>query len=163
MQADVYELLNSQINKEFQSAYIYLDFYNFFEERSLHGFSSWYKDQANEEIGHGWKFINFLHDLARPVTLTPIEHTSQKYASAKEVMEKGLGHEQYISQCIRKIYQLAEKEHDYETQSFLKYFIDEQVEEEVNARELLAKYKLVNEKGILSLDSLMAQSTAHEA
>lgn len=94
----------------------------------MHGFSSWYKEQVNEKIGHGWKFINFWHDLAQPVTLTPIEHTSQKYASAKEVMEKGLGHEQDIRQRIRKIYQLAEKKHDYETQSFLKYFIDEQIE-----------------------------------
>ncbi|KRM05273.1 MAG: ferritin [Liquorilactobacillus ghanensis] len=162
MEKQIYQLLNEQVNKEFQSAYIYLDFYNFFEERRLHGFSKWYKDQANEEIEHGWRFINFLHDMDQKVNLTPIEHTSQTYASIKEVMEGGLKHEQYISDCIRKIYQLAQEKNDFETQNFLNYFISEQIEEEVNARNLIAKYDLVDGKDLLTLDEQMGQSSDHK-
>lgn len=162
MEEKIFTLLNEQINKEFQSAYIYLDFYNFFEEKSLDGFSKWYKDQANEEMGHAWRFINYLHDKDQQINLAPIEHNSQKYSSVKEILEKGLKHEQYISDCIRTIYAQANDVKDFETMNFLNYFLSEQIEEEVNARNLIAKYNFVGESGVLGMNGLLQNSTDHE-
>ncbi|KRM95353.1 hypothetical protein FC19_GL001963 [Liquorilactobacillus aquaticus DSM 21051] len=162
MEKEIYALLNQQINKEFQSAYIYLDFYNFFEEKSLDGFSKWYKDQANEEIGHAWRFITYLHDRDQPIKLTPIEHDSQNYSSVKEILDKGLEHEQYISNCIRAIYAQADATKDFETMNFLNYFLSEQIEEEVNARNLIAKYNFVGETGVLAMNGLLQNSKDHE-
>ncbi|WP_057741716.1 ferritin [Liquorilactobacillus capillatus] len=163
MEEKIYTLLNEQVNKEFQSAYVYLDFYNFFEEKSLDGFSKWYKDQANEEISHAWRFINYLHDMDQQVKLTPIEHKSQKYSSVKEVLEGGLHHEQYISGCIRDIYSQANETKDFETMNFLNYFLSEQIEEEVNARNLIAKYDFVGESGVLGMNGILQNSSDHQA
>lgn len=161
MEKEVEDLLVAQINKELQSAYIYLDFYNYFEGRSLDGFAGWYKTQSEEEVTHAWGFINFLQDMGKTVTLTNIEFTSKTYNDPLEILKGGLEHEQYISGEIRKIYDKAVETKDYETQSFLKGFIDEQVEEEKNANAMLDRYDLTK-NDLFQLDQSLLNDKDHD-
>lgn len=161
MKQKTLDLLRLQVNKELQSAYIYLDFYNYFASRSLTGFAKWYKQQSEEEVQHAWGFINFLHDMDETVTLTSIELEPKTYKSPLEILKNGLAHEEYISESIRGIYKEAAANDEYEVQSFLKDFIDEQVEEEKNAKNFIRKYNLAGEDNLYDLDAALLTNTDH--
>ena len=138
----IVDLMNNQINKELESAYIYLDFANYFSEKNLTGFEHWYKVQAQEEIEHAEKFIDYLHDENEQVKLTPIEIAKSKYDSDMQVLESGLEHEIFVTELINNIYMEAEKLNDYRSLKFLDWFITEQAEEEKNANDLISNYTL---------------------
>lgn len=139
------ELLNQQINKEFYSAYLYLDFSNYFYDAGLDGFGNWYKIQAQEERDHALLILRYMQMNGMKVTLDAIEKPSLELTSNLCVLEAGYSHEQYVTGLINTIYAAAHDVNDFRTTQFLDWFIKEQGEEEENADNLIKKYKLFGE------------------
>ena len=104
MNAKVHELLNIQIHKEFYSAYLYLDFSNYFEDAGLDGFANWYKIQAQEERDHAMLFYQYLQNENQKVTLEAIPKPDKVFTCHMDVLEAGLEHERYVTSLINAIY-----------------------------------------------------------
>lgn len=147
MNEKIEKAINMQINAEIYSAYLYLAMAAYFDGEGLEGFSNWMKIQAQEEMTHAMKFYRFVFERGKKVELEAIEKPEGKYGSALEVFEAVLKHEQYVTNLINNLYELATEEKDYAFQSMLKWFIDEQVEEEGNAQQIIDQVKLAGEKG----------------
>lgn len=154
----VVELLNQQVNKEFYSAYLYLDFSNYYSDEGLDGFANWYKVQAQEERDHAMLFIQYMQNNGEKVTLEAIEKPDVELTSAKVVLEEGLKHEQYVTRLIHNIYDAAYSVKDFRTMQFLDWFVKEQGEEETNADNLVKKYALFGDdpKSLYMLDNELA-------
>ncbi len=135
-------LLNNQIQKEFESAYIYLGIASFFDESGLNGFGTWFKKQSQEEENHAMKIYGFMHDRNETVLFLPIETPKDKIIDAQYALELSLDHEKYITSLIWNIYREAQEAGDYSTKNFLEWFLNEQNEEEANARSMLDLYNL---------------------
>ena len=142
MNAKVHELLNQQINKEFYSAYLYLDFSNYFKARGLDGFANWYMIQAQEERDHAMLFYQFLQNESKKVTLEAIDKPDKVFKSDMDVLLAGLEHEKYVTSLINDIYGAAYDVRDFRTMQFLDWFVKEQGEEETNANDLISKMEL---------------------
>jgi len=142
MNAKVHELLNQQINKELYSAYLYLDFSNYFEEVGLDGFANWYYIQAQEERDHAMLFYKFLQNESMKVTLEAIPKPDKALTSNMAVLEAGLEHEKLVTSLINTIYAAASEDKDFRTMQFLDWFVKEQGEEETNANDLITKMEL---------------------
>ncbi len=142
MNAKVHELLNQQINKEFYSAYLYLDFSNYFKAKGLDGFANWYMIQAQEERDHAMLFYTYLQNENQEVTLEAIAKPDKKFQSSMDVLKAGLEHEEYVTSLINDIYGAAFEVKDFRTMQFLDWFVKEQGEEETNANDLISKMEL---------------------
>lgn len=138
----VKDLINQQINKEFYSAYLYLDFSNYFEAKGLDGFANWYKVQAQEERDHAMLFYQYLHNNNESVTLDAIAKPDVVLDSDMTVLKAGLNHELYVTSLINDIYAAAYEVKDFRTMQFLDWFVKEQGEEETNASDLISKMEL---------------------
>ncbi|MCG8343159.1 MAG: ferritin [Chlorobiales bacterium] len=151
--------LNEQINKEFYSSYLYLSMAAWAESRNLPGFAHWLKFQQQEENGHAMKLYNYVNERGGSVELGAIEQPPSDFKSPTTLFEEVLNHERFITASINKIYEKAVKENDYATQVKLHWFIDEQVEEEASASEILNTLKMAGEKGpaLLMLDRQLAR------
>ena len=154
----VVELLNQQVNKEFYSAYLYLDFSNFYYDEGLEGFGNWYKIQAQEERDHAMLFIQYLQNNGEKVTLEAIDKPSVTLESAKAVLAEGLKHEQYVQSLLNSIYDAAYSFKDLRTMHFLGWFGKEQCEEEPNADNPIKKFELFGDdpKSLYMLDNELA-------
>ena len=142
MDARVRELLNQQINKEFYSAYLYLEFSNYFERVGLDGFANWYFIQAQEERDHAMLFYRYLQNENQTVTLEAIDKPEKEIHSHMDVLLGGLEHEKYVTSLINDIYAEAYGVRDFRTMQFLDWFVKEQGEEETNANDLITKMEL---------------------
>ena len=140
--AKVHELLNQQINKEFYSAYLYLDFANYFKAQGLDGFANWYMVQAQEERDHAMLFYTYLQNENMPVTLEAIGKPDKLLDSHMTVLKAGLEHEIYVTSLINDIYAAAYEARDFRTMQFLDWFVKEQGEEETNANDMITKMEL---------------------
>ncbi len=140
--AAVHKLLNQQINKEFYSAYLYLDFSNYFKANGLDGFANWYMIQAQEERDHAMLFYTYLQNENMPVTLDAIDKPDKVFESSMDVLKAGLEHEIYVTSLINDIYAEAFDARDFRTMQFLDWFVKEQGEEETNANDLISKMEL---------------------
>ena len=151
------KLLNEQINKEFFSAYLYLDMSNYYYGKGLAGFGNWFKVQAQEERDHAMLFLTYLQNNGQEVILTAIEGPDKKYDNFKTPLDGALEHEQFVTASINTIYEEALKVKDFRTLEFLNWFVKEQGEEEKNAEELIQRYDLFGSdaKGLYMLDSEM--------
>ena len=138
----VVELLNQQINKEFYSAYLYLDFSNYFEDVGLDGFANWYMIQAQEERDHAMLFYQYLQNENQKVTLEAIAKPDKVFSCHMDVLKAGLEHEEYVTSLINDIYAAAYEVKDFRTMQFLDWFVKEQGEEETNANDLITKMEL---------------------
>lgn len=158
LDAKVAELLNDQINKEFYSAYLYLDFSIYYEEEGLDGFSNWYRVQAQEERDHAMLMLQYLHNNGEKASLKTVEKPDKVLKDKLEVLEMGLEHEQYVTSLIHNIYDAAYSARDFRTMQFLDWFVKEQGEEEKNAEDMIKKMKLFGEdaKSLYMLNSEMA-------
>jgi len=154
----VVSLLNQQINKEFYSAYLYLDFANYFTDKELNGFGNWYMIQAQEERDHALLFLQYLQNNGEKITLEAIAKPDVELTGNKAVLEAGLNHERYVTSLIHDIYEAAYNVRDFRTMQFLDWFVKEQGEEEKNAEAHVKKYELYGEdpKSLYMLDSEMA-------
>ena len=142
MNERVHELLNDQINKEFYSAYLYLDMSNYFKARGLDGFANWYMIQAQEERDHAMLFYQFLQNESKKVTLEAIGKPDKEFKSDMDVLLAGLEHEKYVTSLIHDIYAEAYVAKDFRTMQFLDWFVKEQGEEETNANDMITKMEL---------------------
>ena len=138
----VHELLNQQINKEFYSAYLYLEISNYFNDRNLDGFANWYMIQAQEERDHAMLFYTYLQNENQTVTLDAIAKPDKTFESHMDVLKAGLEHEEYVTSLIHDIYSAAYEVRDFRTMQFLDWFVKEQGEEETNANDLISKMEL---------------------
>ena len=154
-------LLNEQVNKEFYSAYLYLDFSNYFEARGLDGFANWYKIQAQEERDHAMLMLQYLQNNGGKATLETIAKPDKELTGRLQVLELGLEHERYVTSLIHTIYEAAQKAKDFRTMQFLDWFVKEQGEEETNASDLVTKMELFggDAKALYMLDSELGGRT----
>ena len=159
------KVLNDQINLELCSAYAYLGMAAYFDCTPFSGFAKWMQVQSSEEVGHANRFFKYIVERGGKVTFRAIPEPKGDYKSPLEAFKASLGHEQKVSASICAIYELATAEKDYATLSFLKWFLDEQVEEERNVGDMLAKLELVgdNTNGLYQLDRQAAQRAAENA
>lgn len=155
----VCELLNSQINKEFYSAYLYLDFSNYFTDQGLNGFANWYKVQAQEERDHALLFMQYMQNNNLKVSLDAIGKPEISYIDSMSPLKAGLEHEEFVTASIHTIYDSAYQVKDFRTMQFLDWFIKEQGEEETNANDLIRKMELfgTDAKGLYLLDQELGQ------
>ena len=153
------DAINEQINKEFFSSYLYLSMAAYFEDKNLMGFGHWMRLQADEEREHAMKFYNYVLDAGGRVYLKAIEAPATDWKSNLQVAEEVAAHEAKVTASIHALYELALQEKDYAAQVLLQWFITEQVEEEKNAAELVAKLRLIEERGtaVLMLDHRLSK------
>lgn len=163
MDAKVYEMLNDQINKEMYSAYLYLDMANFYTDRGLDGFANWFEVQASEEMEHGMKIYRYLHDNDQKVVLEAIAKPDKFYESLDCPLRAAYEHEQYVTSLIHAIYAAASDAKDYRTMQFMEWFIEEQCEEEKNAKDLVTKYELFAKDGGFGLYHLDSELKSRKA
>lgn len=155
------KLLNEQVNKEFYSAYLYLDFANYFEDEGLDGFANWYEIQAQEERDHAFSIRQYLIDNGHRVTFDEIAKPDKEFKNHLDPLLAGLEHEKYVTSLITTIYAAAFEEKDFKTMQFLDWFVKEQGEEEKNADDLIKKMKLFgcDAKGLYMLNQELGGRT----
>jgi len=153
------DALNEHMRHELGSAYIYLAMAAYCENQNLPGFAHWMKLQAQEELGHAMRFYKYINERGGRVVLQALEQPPVEFESPQDVFAQTLAHEQFITGRINDLYALAMAEKDYASQSFLTWFIDEQVEEEAHVTAILEMLKMVGEKGqaLVMLDRQLAQ------
>lgn len=139
--------LNDQINHEMYSAYLYLAMSAHFELANLTGFAHWTRVQAQEELSHAMKFFDYIVDQDGHVTLKVLEQPPAQFGSPLSIFQAILEHEKKVTGLIHALYDTAAKENDYATQSVLQWFVNEQVEEEKNANQIVEELKLVGDSG----------------
>lgn len=152
---EVSKLLNEQVNKEFYSAYLYMDMANYYADQSLNGFEHWFIVQMQEERDHALLFRQYLLNNSEQVTLTQIAAPESGYKNFREPLTQALEHEQFVTASINTIYEAAYRNKDFRTMQFLDWFIKEQGEEEKNADDNIKRYDLfgLDPKGLYMLDN----------
>ena len=155
LDSKVAKLLNQQITKEFYSAYLYLDFSNYYYDKELNGFGNWYRIQAQEERDHAMLFLQYLQNNGEKIELDAIAKPAVELKDNKQVLEEGLKHERYVTSLIHAIYDAAYSVKDFRTMQFLDWFVKEQGEEENNADSLVKKFELFGDdpKSLYMLDN----------
>ncbi len=148
------ELINVQVNKELYSAYLYLDFANYYADEGLDGFAHWYEIQAQEERDHAMMMRRYLIDNGVRVTFDEIAKPDKTFKTTTDPLTAGFEHEQFVTSLINNIYAEAFALKDFKTMQFLEWFIKEQGEEEKNAEDLLKKMELFGHdaKGLYALN-----------
>ncbi|MDD3149886.1 MAG: ferritin [Candidatus Gastranaerophilales bacterium] len=151
-------VLNKQLNEELFSSYLYLSMAAYCNSIGLQGFANWMQVQVQEENFHAMKMYNYILDRGGKIILDKIEKPKTEWNSITEVFEETLKHEQFITSCINKLVDVSIEERDHATNSFLQWFVTEQIEEELTAGDILSKLKLIGENGnaIFMLDKEMA-------
>jgi ferritin len=137
--------MNNQIKFELYSAYLYLAMAAHFDEANWYGFASWMRKQASEEQEHAMKFFEYIHDRGGVVALQAIDQPPTKFGTPTEIFAEVLKHEQFVTSRINLLYGIAVKDNDYASQSMLDWFINEQVEEEKNASQILDWLKMAGD------------------
>ena len=154
MHADVLRAINGQIKSDFSAWYQYLAMAAFCEREKFTGAARWLKAQSGEEYQHGMKLFDFVHARNGVVELTRIEQPAREFESFGEVFEAALRQEDSVTEQINGLYELCFKNRACAEMTELQWFLTEQVEEEKNAREIVAKFRLVGDDpgSLLDLD-----------
>ena len=153
--------LNDQLNREFFSSYYYLSMAAYFLAQNLKGFSHWMRIQAQEETIHALKIYDFIDDRDGEIDLNAIDTPPKIWDTPLDVFQDALKHEQKISNHIYELTDLSLQEKDHATNTFLQWFIAEQVEEEATAKEMIDPLKLIGNdgNGLFLLDRDLVQRT----
>lgn len=161
MNEKVAALLNDQINKEFYSAYLYLDMANFYSRKGLDGFANWYEIQAKEEQDHAMLMYQYLHNNGEKVTFEAIDRPDKTFETLMDPLKVGLEHERYVTSLINTIYEAAQEAKDFRTTQFLDWFIKEQGEEEKNSMDQITRMELFGDdaRSLYMLNSELAGRT----
>ena len=156
--AALQEAFNRHINAEFYSSYLYLSMSTYCDSIDLPGFAHWMRIQSQEEDDHAMRFLTYIEDRDGRVTLLPIEQPPIEFNSVEDVMRQTLEHEQHVSQLINQLYSVAADSADFASQVMLQWFVNEQVEEEKTARDVIASLDKVagRSDALLLLDREMA-------
>ncbi len=155
----LYHELNKQINEELFSGYLYLSMAAFAKGRSLDGFANWFEIQAKEELDHAMGFYHYLLDVRGSVELLQLGQPQAQFDGPQVLFAEGLKHEQHITGRINYLFEIAGEEKDYALQALLKWYLNEQVEEEANATKYVERMQLVgmDGAGLLALDRELAK------
>ena len=155
MDKKVSALLNSQINKEFYSSYLYFEFANFYQEAGLDGFYNWYYVQAQEEMDHALLMVKYLQNNGEKVTFEAVAKPEAALGDNMAPLKAAYEHEKFITAAINEIYAAANAAKDFRTMQFLDWFVKEQGEEEKNASDLVRKMELFGSdaRSLYMLDS----------
>ena len=156
--------LNIQIQEELQSAYVYLAMSAEADRLGLPGFANWFKIQYTEELAHADRFFHFILERNGEVDLHALDKPEVNAETPLSLFEKALSHEQHITSCIFKLKDLAREESDHATDVFLEWFVNEQVEEEASAQEVIDKLRLVegSPNGLFMIDRELANRQPEE-
>ncbi len=150
----IQKTLNAQMNLELSSSYLYLAMAAYFESENLNGFAHWMKVQSGEEYSHAMKIYGYINQRNGRVSLSKIDAPKSEWKDAAEVFSETLKHEQKVTKAIDDIVDLTITEKDHATNTYLQWFVTEQVEEEATAMNILDKIKMVgdNKNGLFLLD-----------
>ncbi len=150
----VLEAINKQMNEELNSVYIYAAMAADFEAQNLTGFAAWMKVHAGEEMVHATKLYGYIYSRGGRATFKAIPEPKASYENPEEVFQKALEHEEYITSRVDDLVRLARQENDLATESLLKWYVDEQVEEEATIKGIIQKLKLAGQSpiGLYTLD-----------
>ena len=151
--------LNEQVNAELYSAYLYLSMESYFKAQNLNGFANWMRVQTQEEVTHAMKIYDFINERGGRVILKAIERPQTEWDSALAVFNAVYEHEQKVTSLINDLVDLAIKEKDHATNSFLQWFVNEQVEEEASADGIVQQLKMMENApgGMFMLDRELGQ------
>lgn len=146
--------INEQINAEMWSAYLYLSMSQDAHSKGFLGASHWFKLQFAEEQEHAEKFIEYLHSQCERVILTPIAAVETKWDSVLDAFKDTLEHEKKVTAMINNLCKIADEDNDVAAQNMLAWFIDEQIEEEANARAIIHKLNFMegDKVGLYTID-----------
>ena len=156
------DALNEQMNAEMYSSYLYLSMSGYFAGRSMNGLANWMRVQAEEEWAHGMKFFTFLLDRGGKPVLKQIDQPPTEFGSPADCFEQVLAHEQKVTGLIHSLVKLASDENDIASGPFLDWFVDEQVEEEKAASEILDQLRMVgdNPAALFMIDQALGSRSA---
>ncbi len=143
MDQKMVDAINKQINAELWSAYIYYAMAAWLAANDLPGMATWMKVQVQEELFHADKFFNFVVERGGRVVLSPIDDPGRDWESATAVFEHAYKHEQWVTGNINALMDLALELKDHATASFLRWYVDEQVEEEANTSKVAQQLQMV--------------------
>jgi ferritin len=155
---NIAKALSDQANAEYYSAYLYQAMGAWADREGFKGVANWLFVQAREELEHGVKFYRHILERGASPAFPEVKAPAAGYGSVKELFDKVLAHERGVTALINKIADLAKNENDHATYSFISWYVNEQVEEEANAEDLVSKFTMIGDnKGlILSLDAALA-------
>ena len=155
---NLHQAINAQINAELWSAYLYLAMSMDAEAKGLKGVANWFHVQYLEEQDHARIFMNYLNSRDAKVVLQPIAEVPTEWNSVLEMFEQTLAHEKKVTALINNLAFIANEDRDFASINRLVWFIDEQVEEEESAREMIAAVEAVEENkyGMYMLDKELA-------
>ena len=158
LSSNLHQAINAQINAELWSAYLYLAMSMDAEAKGLKGVANWFHVQYLEEQDHARIFMNYLNSRDAKVVLQPIAEVPTEWNSVLEMFEQTLAHEKKVTALINNLAFIANEDRDFASINRLVWFIDEQVEEEENAREMIAAVEAVegNKYGMYMLDKELA-------
>ena len=161
----IQDAMNEQIKNEFYSAYQYLSMAAYCESTNLPGFAHWMRAQSQEETEHAMKFYDFILDRGGRVVLQAMDQPVVEFGSPLEVFEQALEHERKVTAMINDLYGLAVRENDYASQTFLQWFVTEQVEEEKNTGDVVQTLKMIGDssEALFLLDRELGQRENDEA
>lgn len=153
--------INEQINRELWSAYLYLSMSMYAETKGLKGVANWFFIQFREEQDHARIFMNYLNARGAQVELQPIAAVQTSWDNMEQAFADTLAHERVVTEAINSLAQLAQDEHDFASQSMLRWFIDEQVEEEESVGDILNTLEQLKglNQGLYMLDKDLSTRT----
>jgi ferritin len=162
MNKKIEDAFNEHLNAEFHSSYLYLSMANYFTAQNLEGMASWMQIQTEEERQHAMKFVDFINDRDGRVVLKQIDQPKVEWTSPLAAFQDAYEHECLISSKINKLVDLAIAENDHAANTFLQWFVSEQVEEESATLSVVDKLKLIgdNSTGLLMIDQQLSQRPA---
>ena len=161
MSRELFKAINDQINAELWSAYLYLSMSMDCEAKGYKGIANWFYVQFQEEQDHARIFMNYLNSRDEKVVLLPIAEVQTEWDSVLDMYKDTLNHEKKVTAMINNIAALAQQDHDYASINRIVWFIDEQVEEEEAAREMITTFEAVegNKYGMYMIDKELATRT----
>jgi ferritin len=161
LSAKIQDAFNQHLNAELFSSYLYLSMAAYFDSQNLAGMANWMRIQTQEELLHAMKFFEFINDRDGRVALKQIEAPQTEWESALDVFEGALAHERKVSGLINDLVDLSLAEKDHASNTFLQWFVSEQVEEEAAAKTIVDKLRLIGDNAVAlyMLDGELGQRT----
>lgn len=165
LKKEMEEALNKQINEELFSAYLYQSMAAYFESQNLDGMATWMEMQTEEEMLHAKKLYQYLNERGARVLLAAINAPKTEWNSPLEVFKDALKHEQHITQCIYKLFDLAVEQKDHMTNVFLNWYITEQAEEEASVQKIIDNLNMIKDSknGLFMMDRELGKRTLQPA
>jgi len=155
------EQLNRQMNYEFYSSQTYLSMASYCAAESFDGFANFFEVQAEEEKFHAMKIYRYINTLGKRAVITGMKDPLVEFSSIRDVFEKGYEHEKEVTRRIYELSDIAMNEREHATIHFLKWFIDEQLEEEAMFDNIVHKLRLIEKdsNAFIMMDAEFAKRT----